>query len=245
MKPRESYYLSSEVNRMDVDLLIEAFHPVAEQNPLMGAEEFRALKTSLSLHGQLEPILLYRGKVIDGRNRVTALYELNEPQVDYIKLKNNLTLNELKELVLIKETRRKQTATQLAITALGSMKSFKKEEYERVSLAHGISAKQIQRAKKVKKLLSHEQFSALHKGSLYIKLDGSKTSSLQVIIEDMKARELVVLEKMSDSNENGDIDESIRDNDDFKEGLTIVKAILKNKSDNYKKGMLEGLLFYV
>ena len=243
MKARESYYLNSNIDKIDVDLLIEAFHPVAEQNPLMGAEEFRALKISLSLHGQLEPILLYRGKVVDGRNRVTALYELSEPQVGYIKLKNNLTLNDLKELVLIKETRRKQTATQLAITALSSMKSSKKEEYERVSLAHGISSKQIQRAKKVKKMLSNEQFLALHQGSLYIKLDGSKTTSLQIIIEDMKARELIVLERMTESNGSENIDDSIRDNDDFKEGLMIAKAILKNKSDNYKKGMLEGLLF--
>ncbi|SFV52769.1 hypothetical protein MNB_SV-14-340 [hydrothermal vent metagenome] len=241
MKPRENYYLSSEVYKGDVELLMYRFHPVADMNPLMGAEEFRALKMSLSLHGQLEPILLYRGKVVDGRNRVTALYETKQPHVDYIKLKNNLQLNDLEKLVLIKETRRKQTATQLAITALGSMKSFKQEEYRRASLAYGISSKQIQRAKKVSKLLPKEQFLALHKGSLYVKLDGSKTSSLQVIIEDMKAREIIVLEEMQKSSEKDG--ESIRDDSDFKEGLLIAKSILKGKSENYKKGMLEGLLF--
>jgi len=59
----------------------------------------------------------------------------------------------------------------------------------------------------------------------------------------VKARELIVLERMTESNGSENIDDSIRDNDDFKEGLMIAKAILKNKSDNYKKGMLEGLLF--
>ena len=52
----------------------------------------------------------------------------------------------------------------------------------------------------------------------------------------MKARELIVLERMNESNGSGNIDDSIRDNDDFKEGLMIAKAILK-------KGCWRGCCF--
>src|SRR5262245_5919227 len=57
------------------------FHPVANIFPMMSAEEFEALKADIAAHGQREPIWLYEGKIVDGRNRYNACEEIGiEPQ---------------------------------------------------------------------------------------------------------------------------------------------------------------------
>lgn len=52
-------------------------HPVTELFPPMSDEEFRALVEDIRQHGQREPVTLWRGQVIDGRNRVRACQELD------------------------------------------------------------------------------------------------------------------------------------------------------------------------
>lgn len=48
------------------------FHEVANIFPMMSAEEYEALKVDISANGLIEPIWLYEGMVIDGRNRYAA-----------------------------------------------------------------------------------------------------------------------------------------------------------------------------
>lgn len=47
-------------------------HPAAEIFPLMTADEFSGLVTDIEEHGLREAIVLCNGKVLDGRNRLTA-----------------------------------------------------------------------------------------------------------------------------------------------------------------------------
>ena len=67
-----------------------AFHPVAELFPMMQGREFEELVVDIRAHGLLEPVWLYEGKVLDGRNRwracqavgvepATRLYEGGDP----------------------------------------------------------------------------------------------------------------------------------------------------------------------
>lgn len=51
------------------------FHEVAEIFPLMRGEEFVGLKEDVRTNGLREPIWLYQGKIIDGRNRFRACQE--------------------------------------------------------------------------------------------------------------------------------------------------------------------------
>jgi hypothetical protein len=52
-------------------------HPYAALLPLMGGEEFDRLVESIKLFGQLNPIILYRGQILDGRNRYRAIAFIN------------------------------------------------------------------------------------------------------------------------------------------------------------------------
>lgn len=92
-------------------------HPIVETHPVMSADQFEALKQSLSEHHQLEPVLLYRGRVIDGRHRCRALKELGADVVYGVHLPNNTSLDKARSLIEASETRRHQTPTQLAIKA--------------------------------------------------------------------------------------------------------------------------------
>lgn len=51
-------------------------HSFADLVPSMTEEEYQGLKADIALHGQLEPIVLYEGKILDGRHRYRACREL-------------------------------------------------------------------------------------------------------------------------------------------------------------------------
>lgn len=51
-------------------------HPLSQKYPPMDAEEFAAFKADLAANGLKNPIWLFDGKVLDGRNRLRACLEL-------------------------------------------------------------------------------------------------------------------------------------------------------------------------
>jgi len=52
-------------------------HPLAQLFPPISEEELAQLGRDLALHGQLEPIVLYQGKILDGVNRYRACRRMN------------------------------------------------------------------------------------------------------------------------------------------------------------------------
>jgi hypothetical protein len=63
-------------------------HPVLADFPLLPAEQYAALKESIFKHGQLKPLVAIRNdldgflQVIDGRNRLRVMREMNCPRAD-------------------------------------------------------------------------------------------------------------------------------------------------------------------
>lgn len=50
-----------------------AYHPLANAFPLIEGDEFEAFCEDIATNGQREPIVMFEGKILDGRNRYRAL----------------------------------------------------------------------------------------------------------------------------------------------------------------------------
>ena len=107
--------ITEEVHSIDPKDLV--LHPEALATPKMNQEQYEALKANVEMFGQLDPVTVYRGKIVDGRHRWLILQELGIDTIKYKKMPNNSTLKEIKSMVNSRETRRHESASQLAIRA--------------------------------------------------------------------------------------------------------------------------------
>src|SRR5215469_13953517 len=58
-------------------------HPIASMFPLLKDEEYKKFRDDISIHGQIEPIIVQGDLLLDGRNRLRACLDLNrEPKVE-------------------------------------------------------------------------------------------------------------------------------------------------------------------
>ncbi len=70
------------------------FHEAANIFPLLTGTEYAALRDDIKAHGLIEPVILYEGKILDGRNRYTACLDLGiEPAFEEWKNGNNTPLS--------------------------------------------------------------------------------------------------------------------------------------------------------
>lgn len=107
-----------------------SLHKITETHPVMSAEQFEALKNDIEVNGQLQPAIVYRGKIVDGRHRYKALTQLGEENIKITRLQNNLTLDGVTNLVNSTEMRRHQSPTQLAIKGYRMYKAGKLTQKE-------------------------------------------------------------------------------------------------------------------
>ena len=61
------------------DRAVPAFHPLAAIDPLMTGGAYASLIADIRAHGLREPVVLYKGKILDGRNRARACAEAGVP----------------------------------------------------------------------------------------------------------------------------------------------------------------------
>jgi len=99
------------------------FHPVCHIFPLMSAPDFEALKEDIRKHGQLEPILTYKGRIIDGRNRHLACKKLGiQPKYQEWDGRGSLV-----DFVLSMNLQRRHlTASQRTFVAVGILDYYEK-----------------------------------------------------------------------------------------------------------------------
>ena len=180
-----------EINERQVDEFEEKIHRFAEQMPLMDTNDFKALVKSIEEVGQLEPIITYRGLVLDGRNRVNALKQLNIKTIKVQALPHRTESKDLMLIVNAKEARRKQTKLQLAISGYNMWLSTG-EKQEDVAARLGTSDKSIRKIRELVDTLglSLQTLKELHAGNGFIinTLNGESTTSLNRIYEIMKLR---------------------------------------------------------
>lgn len=98
-------------------------HPETKLFPLMSKADVAILAEDIREHGLLEPIVLYKDKIVDGRNRLRACH-LAKVQPRFIDI--DLGSMRVVDYVLSKNLRRRQlTTVHLALLALDVMPYYK------------------------------------------------------------------------------------------------------------------------
>ena len=139
-----------EIKSITPNLL--TLHPEALATPKMSGIAYDALKRDIEINGQLDPVITYRGKIVDGRHRWLIIQELGIDFIKYIELPNNTTIAQLRRLVQSKETRRHETAGQLAIRAY-RLYEQKDSEFSSMSAAADAVGANRKRVSEVKKII--------------------------------------------------------------------------------------------
>jgi len=104
------------------------FHDVCNIFPMMGDDEYRALVEDIREHGLREPIVVWQGKIVDGRNRYRACMELGiTPQYREWDGRGSLTAFVVSQNL----HRRHLTASQKAVIALEIERMLAVEAEER------------------------------------------------------------------------------------------------------------------
>lgn len=133
-------------------------HQFADIFPMIEGEQLNQLKEDIKEHGCLEPIVLFEGKILDGRNRYKACYELGikpkEEQYTGTKpLEYVISLN-LKRRHL-NESQRAMIAEKLTNTMHGGDRSKSSIELlvtdEKASKLMNISIAHIKRAREIER----------------------------------------------------------------------------------------------
>ena len=90
------------MNIQAIKLTDLSIHELASLNPKMTDSEFHALQLDIEANSQLDPITVYRGKIIDGRHRYKAIINIGLDTILADVLPNNMTLEQLRNIIMIK-----------------------------------------------------------------------------------------------------------------------------------------------
>jgi hypothetical protein len=113
-------------------------HPLANIVPMACPDEQLALELDIQQQGQVDPIVLYRGKIVDGRCRALACLALGVA-VRTESLPNNFTITEVTDKVKSLNTRRNLTKSQKAIIAAKQYRVDTSVEQKGIFTSWGVS----------------------------------------------------------------------------------------------------------
>ena len=109
-------------------------HPVASLFPRMIISEFKRLKADIKRNGQIEPIVLYKGKIIDGVHRYKACMELDrKPKTRTWNGKGSL----LSYIISLNLNRRHLSISQKAMIADNARPMIARESKQRQKTSTG------------------------------------------------------------------------------------------------------------
>ena len=197
---------------------IKGVDKVAHINPPMSELEFTALLLDIRSNGQLLPIIICRGLIIDGRSRFEALKEIDPcSTIKVVKLPRNTSLNVKKGFVMQLENRRHKTITQRVCQAMLLWNSKDKPEgvtQKEFIAQQGVSQGNFTSAQWIYKN-NPQLITELMLGNSY-KLDNHKTTdSITAILKHLKGKQKDMTIKPSDEPYKGlegyskDINESV------------------------------------
>jgi len=205
-----------------LDIKDVKLHKITETHPIMTLENYAAFKSSMKKNGQLVPVLVYRGRIVDGRHRLKALKELGATTINAEILKHSLTLKEVEAMVNGSEDRRHQTPTQLAIKGYNLYKNGATQP--EACEAAGCKLTNLKRVVKLSKLGREDIITTLAAGGSFNVSTDSKfakpTDSLAAIVRYVEVEQQLQKEFEIDNYEN-----SLTDTAVIKDKLTDVEQV--------------------
>jgi len=182
---------------IEVEILGLEVHKLASVHPFMDDCEFQSFKEDIKLNGQLEPIKLYKGKIIDGRHRRQALNEIAIEEglgrisgsmggfIKAVLLPHNTSLNEVKAIINSSEKRRMQTKTQLTAAAFKMASENPTITNKSAAKLKGVPVSNVNRCKRISDLLGNKAIDDLIAGKnvMVTTINGgfAETASIQFI----------------------------------------------------------------
>lgn len=173
-------------------------HPVANIFPMMASDEIDRLAADIEKNGQQEPVVLWNGQLIDGRNRVEACRRLgrepiraeldfNEDPLQYV-LSSNLHRRHLKT------SQRAQCAAEVATLEVGrpsaEIQQNCRVSVEEAAALFSVSPRSVTSAKHVKDKGDPAVVEAVKQGAINVNL----ATKLVDAIDDAKEQRKLVQE---------------------------------------------------
>lgn len=106
--------MTNSINNETLDVWNLKFHDLANSLPMLSDKEIKKLSADIKKNGQQEPIVIYEGKILDGRNRYEAC-KLYKKVPDMKEYKGN---NPLEYVISTNLMRRHLSSSQRAIAAV-------------------------------------------------------------------------------------------------------------------------------
>lgn len=107
-------------------------HPAAELFPMMAAADFAALRDDIAEHGLRDPVIVYKGQLLDGRNRHKACEELGVEVDSYAVDDHDIGGDPVAYVISANLRRRHLTEGQRGMVALELEKLYAKDAKERM-----------------------------------------------------------------------------------------------------------------
>ncbi len=176
-------YIKDNNDFFDVNDELAGIVPMALPN------EQAALNKDIFENGQREPIVLWHGKIVDGRCRQNAIKTMGLSRIDYKELDDNLSEDDVKIYVKSVNTRRNLTMTQKIIIACKESLKPNSASVNEIAKQWGISFATLKNARYIAKM--RPQFieplfngkSVVITGSDGIEKDSNKVSTIYASIK--------------------------------------------------------------
>lgn len=163
-------------------------HEISSQHRDMNDMEFESLKLDIENNGQLIPILLYRGKIVDGRHRQRALIELGIHDIKCISIPNNTSLEEVKNKVIGTEMRRSDNVAQKSIRAFHWMNDNTGSTQQEAAIKFGINQARVSETKKLYDFVGSKTIDKLYNQG-YLIYGGKKYTVIAKILQYLNTNE--------------------------------------------------------
>ena len=168
------------------------YHPFADVFPLLEGDDFAKLLEDIREHGQREPVILYDGKILDGRNRYRACVELGIPPL-FEHSKASTDDEALRESVSRNLHRRHLTASQKAMVGADLLPMFEAMAKDRQGERTDIDANWHQCSKERGPQASHQAAEAAQSSARQVhRAKNVKADGIPDLVSAVRAGDIAV-----------------------------------------------------